>query len=111
MVVDIEAVLNDRPLTYLSNDCQDPAPFTPSHLLYGRRITRVPHELVSDVHDIEYESKSTFYNTSDIDGSKSILPHCVNFTNIQGTMYRRSMLVMLSWCMMRDRRYNGGLQL
>ena len=34
MVVEIEAVLNDRPLTYVSNDSQDPEPLTPSHLLY-----------------------------------------------------------------------------
>ena len=36
LVVEIEAVLNDRPLTYLSADIDDPEPLTPSHLLYGR---------------------------------------------------------------------------
>ena len=34
--MEIEAVLNDRPLTYLCADVTDPEPPTPSHLLYGR---------------------------------------------------------------------------
>ena len=58
MVVEIEAVLNDRPLTYLSDDPLDPVPLTPTHLLYGRRIIRVPHELLSDVHDEDYGDTS-----------------------------------------------------
>ena len=33
IVVEIEAVLNDRPLTYVSSDIED------DDLLYGRRIT------------------------------------------------------------------------
>ena len=43
LVVEIEAVLNDRPLTYQSADITDPEPLTPSHLLYGRRITTLPY--------------------------------------------------------------------
>ena len=43
LVVEIEAVLNDRPLTYLSADVNDPEPLTPSHLLYGRCIITLPH--------------------------------------------------------------------
>ena len=41
-MVKVEAVLNDRPITYVSSDVDDPEPLTPSHLLYGRRITRQP---------------------------------------------------------------------
>ena len=58
MVVEIEAVLNDRPLTYVSDDSQDPAPLTPSHLLYGRHITRVPYEHVTDIQDGDYGDRS-----------------------------------------------------
>ena len=36
IVIKIEAVLNDRPITYVSSDVSDPEPLTPAHLLYGR---------------------------------------------------------------------------
>ena len=45
VIVEIESMLNDRPLTYVNSDLQDPQPLTPSHLLYGRRIQQVPHPL------------------------------------------------------------------
>ena len=44
IVVEVEALLNDRPLTYVSYDLNDPEPLTPSHLLSGRRITSLPYE-------------------------------------------------------------------
>ncbi|XP_052255015.1 uncharacterized protein LOC127860777 [Dreissena polymorpha] len=47
IVTEIEAVLNDRPLTYASTDLNDPAPITPSQLLYGRRVTTLPHDEVT----------------------------------------------------------------
>jgi len=43
LVVEIEAHLNNRPLTYVSTDSNEPTPLTPSHLLYGRMINTVPH--------------------------------------------------------------------
>ena len=52
IVVEIEAMLNDRPLTYVSSDILDPEPLTPSHLLYGRRIQSTPHPL-DDPKEIE----------------------------------------------------------
>ena len=58
MVVEIEVVLNDRPLTYDSDDSQGPAPLTPSHLLYGRHITRVSYEHVTDIQDGDYGDRS-----------------------------------------------------
>ena len=45
IATEIEAMLNDRPLTYVSSDLSDPEPLTPSHLLCGRRIRQVPHVL------------------------------------------------------------------
>jgi len=42
IINEIEAMLNDRPLTYISSDLTDPEPLMPSHLLYGRRIRPVP---------------------------------------------------------------------
>ena len=43
IIVEIEAILNDRPLTYVSSDVIDEGPLAPAHLLYGRRITALPH--------------------------------------------------------------------
>ena len=56
IIVEIEAILNDRPLTYVSADIDDQEALTPSHLLSGRRITSLPHEKVDDedIHDPDY---------------------------------------------------------
>ena len=48
LVVEIEALMNDRPLTYVSSDIQDAGPLTPAHLLYGRRITTLPYEQIEE---------------------------------------------------------------
>ena len=39
LVIEIEAVLNDRPLTYVSSEFQEMKPLAPAHLLYSRRVT------------------------------------------------------------------------
>ena len=43
VITEIEAIINDRPLTYLSSNIEDDDPLTPSHLLYGRRISVTPY--------------------------------------------------------------------
>ncbi|XP_060554088.1 uncharacterized protein LOC132715131 [Ruditapes philippinarum] len=43
IVTEIECIMNDRPLTYVTSDIGDPDPLTPPHLLYGRRITSLPY--------------------------------------------------------------------
>ena len=43
VITEIEAVINDRPLTYISNTQSDLQPLTPSHLVSGRRITVLSH--------------------------------------------------------------------
>lgn len=44
VVAKIEAVLNVRPLTYVSSDLNEPQALTPSHLLYGDRLTSLPYD-------------------------------------------------------------------
>ena len=57
-IVEVEAVLNDRPLTHLSSATEDLEPLTPSHLLCGRRIVPLPHPNVTDeeISDPDYHS-------------------------------------------------------
>lgn len=43
----VESVLNNQPLTCLSDDIKDPQPLTPSHVLHGRTLTILPHHLVA----------------------------------------------------------------
>ena len=61
MTTEIEAVLNDRPITYISSDISDPEPLTPAHLLYGRRIVTLPYPSTdgSEIDDPDYGSTST----------------------------------------------------
>ena len=60
IVVEVEALLNDRPLTYVSHDPEDPEPLTPSHLLSGRRITSLPYEshTIDEIMDPSYNEYS-----------------------------------------------------
>ena len=48
LVVEVEAILNDRLLTHTSPDIDDPEPLTPAHLLHGRRIVSLPHETIEE---------------------------------------------------------------
>jgi len=56
LVVEVEAILNDQPLTHVSSDLDDNEPLTPAHLLHGHRITSLPHEYVEeqDLNDPTY---------------------------------------------------------
>ena len=47
IITEIEAVINDRPLAFVSSELCDVEPLTPAHLLHGRRmITYLPHKMV-----------------------------------------------------------------
>ena len=48
VIVEIEAVLNDRPLTFVSSEQGELELLTPTHLLHGRQITCLPHETADD---------------------------------------------------------------
>jgi len=52
--------LNDRPLTYVSDDPKDPESLTPSHLLHGRRITSLPREqlAIDELSDPTYNEQT-----------------------------------------------------
>jgi hypothetical protein len=60
IIVEIEAVLNDRPITYVTSEADDPEPLTPSHLLYGRRVRRLPRLIVEveELHDPNFDDDS-----------------------------------------------------
>ena len=47
-LVEVEAVLNSRPLTYLSTDDLE-EPLTPSHLLVGRRLLDMPDHICDKI--------------------------------------------------------------
>ncbi|XP_060561153.1 uncharacterized protein LOC132720924 [Ruditapes philippinarum] len=43
IITEIEGIMNDIPLTYVTSDIGDPDLLTPAHLLYVRRITSLPY--------------------------------------------------------------------
>jgi len=62
IVVEIETMLNNRLMMYVSSDLSDPEPLTPAHMLRGRRIQSIPYHL----EDPEYLSDPTFTSSKDI---------------------------------------------
>ena len=48
VTTEIEAALNDRPLTFVPSEQGELEPLTPAHLLHGRRITCLPHEVIGE---------------------------------------------------------------
>jgi len=56
LVVEVEVILNDRPLTHVSLDLQAAESLTPGHLLYSHRIASLPHDAVEgqDLNELTY---------------------------------------------------------
>ena len=49
LVAEVEAIVNDRPLTKVSSNVNEKDALTPSHLMYGRRLTILPYDQTADV--------------------------------------------------------------
>ena len=58
IVTEVETVLNDRSLTYISDDIADPEPLISAHLLHGWRITSLSHQPVTleELHNPDYSN-------------------------------------------------------
>lgn len=58
IIVQIEAAINDRPLTYSSDDLFELIPLTPSMLLTGRRILQLPEYVnIDELYDPSFNVK------------------------------------------------------
>ena len=93
IVVEIEAIFNDHPLTFVSSEFGDPEPLTPAHLLHGHRITGHPHQTIEidELADPNYGEAAQIWRraklkvgTSKRDGGMNILPHCKTITRHLG---------------------------
>ncbi|GFX67567.1 integrase catalytic domain-containing protein [Trichonephila clavipes] len=43
LLIEIEGVLNSRPLTYIFSEFNESEPLTPSHMILGRRVNSLLH--------------------------------------------------------------------
>ena len=53
IIVEIEAIFNDRPLTYVPTAANEPEPITPAHLLYGRKMVCVPYHMTPQYNECD----------------------------------------------------------
>ena len=100
VLVEIEAMLNDRPLTYVSDEVSDPQPLTPSHFLYGRKLTSLPH----DIFDTDELSDPTFGSSS-----SDLQRRAVLMAEVQNQFCRRWSSEYLNSLRDRDRNIGKGL--
>ncbi|KFD54671.1 hypothetical protein M513_04371 [Trichuris suis] len=49
VVVEVESLMNSRPLTHVSLDPRDPEPLTPNHFLLGRADPHIPPDITTEV--------------------------------------------------------------
>jgi len=74
LVVEVEAILNDRPLTHISPDIDDLEPLTLAHLLHGHRIVSLPRE-TTDKQELD---DPTFGNLDDINRRSQLQAFLLN---------------------------------
>ena len=119
ILVEIEAILNDRLLTFVSTELGDPEPLTPAHLLHGRRITCLPYQDV----DIDELTDPTYRETSQLckrariqaivlrtsrrGGATSISFHYRSTTRHRGRISKQSRKVMWSLFIMILQEQHG----
>ncbi|XP_069160890.1 uncharacterized protein [Procambarus clarkii] len=58
VITEIESRVNNRPLTYLSEDPTQHEPLSPAHLMYGRLLTPVPSLVDDEIRDPSYVGPS-----------------------------------------------------
>lgn len=52
----IEGVLNSRPITLLSTESSDPYPLTPAHFLIGRQLTLIFEPNLQEIPEMKLSS-------------------------------------------------------
>jgi len=64
VITEIEAVLNDWSITYISSDVSDPEPLTPAHLQYGCWLVPLPYQSREETDDPDFgENTGAFLHT------------------------------------------------
>ena len=72
LITEIETIINNRPITYISSDIRDPQPLTPSHLLHGRTIST---EMNHDQHNAEIQTLDNISANKLVDRKRLLLDH------------------------------------
>lgn len=62
VLCEVEAAINERPLTYVPTDCEDFPPLTPSQLVNGHSVTLLPHVSSEEYEDPSYNVNHTELN-------------------------------------------------
>ena len=65
LLAEVEQKVNNRPLTYIDDDVNNPVALTPAHLLYGRRLESFPSVTTCDTEDpiyADHDELNRLYN-------------------------------------------------